>query len=53
MVRSYIRTRARMQIEILALAVLERQRKGARFGAADRLLWVALSRLWTQWRPNI
>ena len=57
MVRSSIRTRARMQIEILALrhqlAVLERQRKRARLGAADRLLWVVLSRLWTQWRSAL
>jgi hypothetical protein len=57
MVRSSIRTRARMQIEILALrhqlAVLERQRKRARLGAADRLLCVALSRLWTQWRSAL
>ena len=46
-----------MQIEILALRhqldVLERQRKRARLGAADRLLWVVLSRLWTQWRSAL
>src|SRR4030095_9333280 len=57
MVRSSFRTRARMQIEILALrhqlAVLERQRKRARLGVADRLLWVVLSRLWTQWRSAL
>ncbi len=44
-------------MEILALrhqlAVLERQRKRARLGAADRLLWVVLSRLWTQWRSAL
>lgn len=43
-----------MQIEILALrhqlAVLQRQQKRVRLAAADRLLWVVLSRFWKQWR---
>ncbi len=43
-----------MQIEILALrhqlAVLQRQKRRVRLGAADRLLWVVLSRFWKQWR---
>jgi putative transposase len=47
-----------MQIEILALrhqlAVLQRQtKKRASLGAADRFLWVILSRLWTQWRSAL
>jgi hypothetical protein len=43
-----------MQIEILALrhqlAVLQRQKKRVSLRAADRLLWVLLSRIWKQWR---
>src|SRR2546422_9382871 len=55
MLRSCFRTRADMQIEILALrhqlAVLQRRtNKRARVSTADRLLWVILSRLWEQWR---
>ena len=46
-----------MQIEILALrhqlAVLQRQKKRARLRAADRLLWVVISRLWKQWRSAL
>jgi putative transposase len=53
MLRSCFRTRARMQLEILALrhqlAVLQRQKKRARLRAADRLLWVVISHLWKQW----
>jgi len=54
MLRSCLRSRASIQIEILALrhqlAVLQRQttkRPGLR--SADRLLWVILSRVWAQW----
>jgi len=43
-----------MQIEIFALrhqlAVLQRQKKRVRVRAADRMLWVILSRVWRQWR---
>jgi putative transposase len=57
MLRSSFRTRARMQIEILALrhqlAVLQRQKKRVSLGAADRLLWVLLSRIWNQWRSAL
>src|SRR4029434_9322065 len=57
MLRSCFRTRARMQIEILALrhqlAVLQRRKKRVRLRAADRLLWVILSRLWKQWRSTL
>jgi putative transposase len=46
-----------MQIEILALrhqlAVLQRQKKRVSLGAADRLLWVLLSRIWNQWRSAL
>jgi len=46
-----------MQIEILALrhqlAVLQRQQKRVRLAAADRLLWVVLSRFWKQWRSRL
>jgi transposase InsO family protein len=46
-----------MQIEILALrhqlAVLQRQKKRVSLRAADRLLWVLLSRIWKQWRSAL
>jgi hypothetical protein len=46
-----------MQIEILALrhqlALLQRQKKRVSFRAADRLLWVLLSRIWKQWRSAL
>ena len=46
-----------MQIEILALrhqlAVLQRQKKRVSLGAADRLLWVLVSRIWNQWRSAL
>ena len=46
-----------MQIEILALrhqlAVLQRRKKRVRLRAADRLLWVILSRLCKQWRSRL
>ena len=58
MLRSCFRTRASMQIEILALrhqlAVLQRRtNKRASVRTADRLLWVLLSRLWAQWRSTL
>src|SRR6266567_4004787 len=57
MLRSSFRTHARMQIEILALrhqlAVLLRQKKRVSLRAADRLLWVLLSRIWKQWRSAL
>jgi putative transposase len=46
-----------MQIEIVALrhqlAVLQRQKKRVSLGAADRLFWVLLSRIWNQWRSAL
>src|SRR6266550_7186383 len=58
MLRSCFRTRANMQIEILALrhqlAVLQRRtNKRASLRTVDRLLWVLLSRLWAQWRSSL
>src|SRR5260370_29984210 len=58
MLRSCFRTRANMQIEILALrhqlAVLQaRPRKRPSLGSADRMLWIMLSRLWAQWRSAL
>src|ERR1700682_2137843 len=53
------RTRAVLQAEILALRhqllVLQRSNSGhrIRLRATDRLLWVWLSRLWTNWRSAL
>ena len=50
------RTRAALQAEILALRhqllVLQRASRGhkLRLSSADRVFWVWLSRLWTEWR---
>jgi len=51
-IRSWFRTRASLQVEILALrhqvAVLKRsQRNRLRLKSLDRLLWVWLYRLWS------
>ena len=56
--RSLIRSRAALQLEILALRhqlqVLERSRQPRlRLTAADRLLWVWFSRIWSEWRPAL
>ena len=56
--RSLIRSRAAVQLEILALRhqlkVLERsQRSRLRLTATDRLLWVWFSRIWSEWRPAL
>src|SRR5215470_987253 len=57
MVRSSLRTRARMQVEILALrhqlAVFQRPKKRVSLRASDRLLWVILSRFWKHWRSAL
>jgi putative transposase len=54
MLRSCFRTRAILQLEILALrhqlAVLQKQKKRASLQTSDRLLWVIISRLWKQWQ---
>src|SRR5215472_3435136 len=55
---SWFRSRAALQVEILALrhqlTVLKRSQRGRfRLNSADRLLWVGLSRLWSQWRSAL
>src|ERR687897_400077 len=57
-VRSSVRSRAALQIEVLALRhqlhVLQRSRSHrVRLTAVDRFLWVWLSRAWTEWRAAI
>ena len=54
-VRVSMRSRAALQLEILALRhalrVLQRTRRPrVHLTPADRLLWVWLSRVWTEWR---
>jgi transposase InsO family protein len=53
-----MRSRAALQLEILVLRhqlhVLQRsRRRRVRLTQADRLLWVCLSRIWTEWRSAI
>jgi hypothetical protein len=57
-VRSSVRSRAALQIEVLALrhqlCVLQRSRPHrVRLPPVDRFLWAWLSRAWTQWRAAI
>src|SRR5271170_8471822 len=58
-IRQSFRTRAELQVEILALRhqllVLQRSTRSrkVRLSAADRLLWVWLSRLWSGWRSAL
>src|SRR5215831_6581720 len=56
--RLSMRSRAALQLEILALRhqlqVLHRsRRRRVRLTQADRLLWIWLSRTWTEWRSAI
>src|SRR5215472_7299867 len=56
--RSWFQTHASLHVEILALrhqvAVLKRsQGSRLRLNSADRLLWVWLSRIWSQWRSAL
>jgi putative transposase len=56
--RSLVRSRAALHLEIFALRhqlqILERSRRPRlHLTAADRLLWVWFSRLWTEWRPAL
>lgn len=56
--RSSVRSRAVLQIEVLALRhqlyVLQRSRPHrVRLTRVDRFLWVWLSRAWTEWRAAI
>jgi putative transposase len=54
---SCLRTRASLQVEILALrhqvAVLQRATKRPSLQAPDRLPWVLLARLWSDWRSAL
>jgi putative transposase len=57
-VRTCVRSRAALQLEILALRhqlqVLNRSRpQRLRLAQADRLLWVWLSRVWNEWRAAV
>jgi hypothetical protein len=56
-VRDCLRTRAALQIEVLALRhrlnVLQRSVKRPKLTAADRFLWARLSRYWTGWRSAL
>jgi len=57
-IRGSLRSRAVLQIEVLALRhqlrVLERSRpQRVRLTRVDRLLWVWLSRTWTEWRAAL
>lgn len=56
--RSCARSRAALHLEVLALRhqlqVFERSRPhNLRLTQADRLLWVWLSRVWSEWRPAL
>jgi hypothetical protein len=56
-VRSSVRSRAALQIEVLALRhqlhLLQRSRPHrVRLTPVDRFLWVWLSRAWTEWRAR-
>ena len=55
--RDCLRTRAALQIEVLALRhqlnVLQRSVKRPKLTAADRFLWFRLSRFWTGWRSAL
>jgi putative transposase len=57
-VRTWARSRAMLQLEILALRhqlqVLERSRpRRVRLAMTDRWLWIVLARLWTGWRTAV
>ena len=57
-IRSSFRTRAELEIEILALrhqlAVLQQAApRRLQLSRADRLLWVLLSRVWRGWRGAV
>jgi putative transposase len=57
-IRSSVRSRAALQLEVLALRhqlrVLNRSRPGrVRLTRVDRVLWVWLSRVWREWRSAL
>jgi putative transposase len=51
------RSRAALQLEIVSLrhqlVVLQRSVKRPKLSSADRLLWVWLSTVWSEWQSNI
>src|SRR3954469_14388032 len=51
------RRRAALQVEILALrhqlGVLQRSVKRPKLSTTDRILWVCLSSIWSEWRTSI
>ncbi len=56
-IRSLLRTRGDQALEILALrqqlAIYKRVSKRPKLRAADRVLWVWLSKLWGNWRNSL
>jgi hypothetical protein len=57
-IRSLVRARAALHLEVLALRhqllVLERsQQRRVLLTSTDRLFWVVLSRLWSEWRTAL
>ena len=56
-VRSYLRTHRELALENLAqrqqLAVWKAREPRPRLAATDRIFWVVLSRLWTNWRHSL
>jgi hypothetical protein len=54
---SYLRSRAALQIEVLALrhqlTVLQRSVKRPRLTAADQFLWAWLAHVWRDWRAAL
>jgi hypothetical protein len=54
---SFLRSRRSAAFEIVALrhqlAVLQRQTKRPRLTSSDRMLWVALRRLWPKWQRAV
>jgi len=57
-VSSLLKTRAALQLENIAprhqIGVLQRSaKKRAPLKASDRLLWIWLSRIWTDWRSAL
>jgi hypothetical protein len=54
---SFFRSRQSAAFEIVALrhqlAVLQRQTKRPRLTSSDRMLWVALRRLWPKWQQAL
>src|SRR5262245_52727931 len=55
--RSFLRTHAELQIEIVALrhqlSVLQRNVRRPKLRSADRWLWIVLARLWRNWRSAL